>query len=150
MSLASSWAVVGGTVYLKDAVGLSETALAPASVLQLFNGAKATRAAEVQYFSSVQFGCQPPLSSRAVSSPRLWQQARHIASAHGLPPTQALMLQVARAPQQLEAWSVPRSLAVDALQLLVVLTAGVATRILRSGTAVAATREPSAHIIICL
>ena len=142
-NLAAAWRIAGGWAYLKDAAGLSELSLFPAPHLQLYNGARATRASEVSYFSSVQFGCAPPAADREDGQQRQWRQLRHLVSAHSMHPTQALLLQVSRASQQREAWHVPRSLAVDALQLLVVLTAGVPSPIPHGGTAVPASRRAS-------
>ena len=95
--------------------------------LRLFNGASITHALDVERFSSVLFPDDSLVPLAACESCE-WQRLRYLVSGHALRPAQPLLVQVEREPESAEAWGEHRSVAVDALQLLVVLTTGPAGR----------------------
>jgi len=134
-----AWRTHGGTAYIKDSGGLREFGVAQNSILKLINGAQTVRTAEVTHFSSVQFDCR---SADNVILRQGWQQTRLVVSAHNVRPRDTIMLQVVR-DQREESLSSARSLAVDAVQLLVVLTSGVASSLAHQGQPEPASRQPS-------
>ena len=87
---------------------------------------------EVDRFSSVHFHdvSMKPLAACATCG---WQRLRFFASAHAVLPEQPKLVQVYRQAEALEKWSTQRSVAVDALQLLVVLTTSVSASVQRCG-----------------
>jgi len=135
---ATQWIVAAGALFLKDARGLHE-ATVPALLgahyqLRLHNGAQVTRMQEVALFSSVQFDCDARREysgGEPLRAAPQWQRLRRVVSAHSVPPRLLLQLQVTRGED--EPLAEARSLAVDALKLLVVLTGGVPLPLPRGG-----------------
>ena len=138
--LDTSWHTHAGTAYVKDAQGLRQFAVTQHSLVRLYNGAKLVRTTQVSHFSSVQFSCD---TADNVDTSLGWQRASQVVSAHNLRPREALMLQVVRADNARESLSSARSLAVDALQMLVVLTTGVVSVVLQDGITAPVSRQPS-------
>jgi len=102
--------------------------------LRLYDGAQLTQLLEVDHFSSMFFreDSSKPLAACASCG---WQRLRFLTSAHAVPPQQPMLVQVYRPAEALEKWSTQRSVAVDALQFLVVLTTSVSGSMERRGTA---------------
>ena len=131
----------GGTTYMKDAHGQRQSAVARNTKLSLFNGAKLLRAAEVAHFSSMHFGCD---TADTVDVRLGLQHALQVVSAHNVRPREALMLQVVRDKHVRGSLTCARSLAADAVQLLVVLTTEVVSIVPQQGTpAQISRRQPS-------
>jgi len=89
----------------------------------------------VPHFSSVQFACSVE-GGGGLAQDSEWQRVGRTESAHAVSARQALQLRVTRAPPAAETLDVARSLALDALQLVVVLTIGVATPVMAPGAPV--------------
>ena len=151
-SFAPSWHIAGGTAYVKDDIGSRASPVAALTELRLFEGARLSRVHAVAFFSSVQFACA---HVEQVGSSHQWQRLRTVTSAHSMLAKQGLAVRVSRAARGGESWTVPRSLALDALQVLVVLTSGVAFPLQATGVSVVASRQPSdvsawiAHVHCC-
>jgi len=140
VALATSWHIAGGSAFVKDGLGSRELTISQDAELRLFEGARLIRIHQVAMFSSVQFACD---NYEEIAARSEWQHHRVVTSAHSMRAMQGLMLQVSRAPSAHESWSIPRSMAVDALQVLVVLTAGVEFPMQALGVIVPASRQPS-------